>query len=163
MCGFFTVKAQLEITELMPSNSSTLYADGDYHGNVLKYDTQSTFSSTEAWEFSIADRQDPHSQVYVTLKPTLNGTHYNVKDDRVFFRFDERYNSGELDCKIVNSKGETIEPSIENTKEGEENSKSAGYNCYEIDLKPYQLNKGFYRLEVRNTKNVKYLLKLYVD
>jgi hypothetical protein len=147
-----------------PFDAPALESGKRYGWQVQKISNGNILSSTEGWEFSLAERPGPHSQVYVALKTVLDGTIYSVNDDRVFFRFDERYQSSGVNCRIVQSDGKIIEPSLENAmEEGNGESKSAGYNCYELDLKPYGLKKGYYTLEVRNEKNKKYLLKLYVD
>ena len=147
-----------------PFDAPVLVSGKRYGWQVQKISNGNIIASTEAWEFSLVERPGPHSQVYVALKTNLDGTIYSVKDDRVFFRFDERYQSSSVNCRIIQSDGKVIEPRLENNNEevaGE--SKSAGYNCYELDLKPYGLKKGYYTFEVRNEKNKKYLLKLYVD
>lgn len=147
-----------------PFDAPALVNGKRYGWQVQKISNGNIIASTEAWEFSLANRPGPHSQVYVALKTALDGTHYQVRDDRVFFRFDERYQSSGVNCRIVQSDGKVIEPQLENSNEEDANeSKSAGYNCYELDLKPYGLKKGYYTLEVRNEKNKKYLLKLYVE
>jgi len=146
-----------------PLDAKKLAFGKTYAWMVQKISNGNILASTEIWSFSLENKPNPKEHMYIALKTKLDGSVYYVQDDMVYFRFDERYKSSAVDCKIYNEKREVITPSLSNEQENEEDVKAAGYNSYEMDLKPYKLKKGYYTLEALNEKKEKYYLKFYVE
>lgn len=146
-----------------PFDAKNLEAGKRYGWQVQKISNGNVINKTEAWEFVIDEKVDPKDHMYVTLKRKLDGSYYRVQNDKIFFRFDERYKSQNVNCKIYNDKREEITPELSNIKDKKLNTKVSGYNAYELDLIDYNLKKGFYTLEVINVKKEKFQLKFYVE
>jgi hypothetical protein len=146
-----------------PQDAHGLEPGKRYGWHVQKISNGNVVARTEAWEFSIAKTVDNSKKVHVVIKKTLDGSVYMPQNDIIYFRFDERYVSTQLVCKIYNEKRELLIPTIENEQNNTENVKALGMNTFELDLNTYKLKKGYYILEVFNEKNEKYQLKFYVE
>lgn len=147
-----------------PFEARELVEGKKYAWQVQKISNGNIINKTEAWEFNIAKPTPVNENKYVALKKKLDAGFYLAENNKVYFKFDEQYSSGELKCYIFNSKHKLIKPSIEEDgSNGTVNSKVNGYNRYEINLTKLNLKKGYYTLEVFNEKNEKYLLKFYVE
>jgi hypothetical protein len=146
-----------------PFDAKPLEYGKRYAWQVQKIANGNIISTTEAWEFSLPKKNNPTDFKYVYLKEKIDGSIYNVQNDRIYFKYDERYVSTNLICKIISDKREEIKPEVEDVETSEEGVKQIGSNKYELDLKPYKLKKGYYILEVRDEKNSKYQLKFYID
>lgn len=136
-----------------------------YAWEVQKISSNHIVSKTETWKFSIIDEKPPEYDKYVSLSRTLNANFYTVREGKIFFRFDENYLSGKMECKLYNEKRELLKGLPENEKgehDYERRLKSSGYNRFEMDLNPFSLKNGYYLLEVRNEKNENFKLKFYV-
>lgn len=146
-----------------PLDAKTLEYGKRYAWQVQKMANGNIISTTEAWEFSLPKKEIPKDYKYVNVKSKLDGAVYNVVNDRIYFKYDERYVSSNLICKIISDKREEIKPEVEDVETNEEGLKHVGNNKYELDLKPYKLKKGYYTLEIRDEKKNKYLLKFLID
>ncbi len=133
-----------------------------YAWQVQKISRGSIVNKTEAWEFIMRPEEEIKEHMFTTLKRKLDGTFYHVYNDKIYFRFDERYATGNLNCRILNEKRQEIKPEMESTESHLSNQKSAGYNQFILDLLPFNLEKGFYILECLDEKSEKFLLKFYV-
>ncbi len=146
-----------------PVDAKPLENGKRYAWQVQKMANGQIISTTEVWEFSVADKKTPKDFKYVYVKDKLDGSVYSVVNDRIFFKYDERYNSNVMTCKIISDKRKVIQPETKGEEAVEENLMKVGNNKYELDLKPYKLKKGYYILEVYNEKKDKFQLKFYVD
>lgn len=143
--------------------------DGKRYGwQVQKISNGTVIDKTESWEFTLRKTTLKPDNKYATLKKKHDGTFYIAENDKIYFRFEESYVSGELKCRILDEKRNEIKPEVTNeksvqVKEGEVNIKSAGANYYQIDLNDLKLKPGYYELEVTNTKKEKYLLRFQIE
>lgn len=146
-----------------PADAKTLEQGKRYGWIVQKISQGNVIASTEAWEFTLSKEVKPKDHMYVDLKKKLDGSIYKVQNDRIFFKYNERYESKTLDCKIYSDSREEIKTETINEQSDSEGAKSVGYNSFELDLSPYKLKTGYYTLEVLNFKKEKFLLKFYVE
>ena len=145
-----------------PMDAKPLENGKRYAWQVQKMANGQIVTTTEVWEFSLADKKTPTDFRYVYVKDKLDGSVYNVVNDRIFFKYDERYNSSVMTCKIISDTRKVIEPETKGEEAEEQSLMQVGNNKYELDLKPYKLKKGYYILEVYNEKKDKFQLKFYV-
>lgn len=146
-----------------PLDAPTLEAGKKYAWQVEKVSNGNIIATTEVWEFRVEDKIQNTQMMYVELKKKLDGAIYVPQDDRIYFRYDERYKSDKLKCKIYSDDRKEITPDLTNEQNESTNAKSSGYNSYELDLKPYKLKKGYYTLEVLNEKNEVFKLKFVIE
>lgn len=146
-----------------PIDANPLEKGGRYAWQIQKMANGQIVSTTETWSFYVADKKIPTDFRYVYVRDKLDGSVYNVVNDRIFFKYDERYNSSEMTCKIISDKREVILPETKDEEAGKESLMQVGNNKYELDLKPYKLKKGYFILEVYNEKKDKFQLKFYVN
>lgn len=148
-----------------PYDAKELIEGGHYAWQVQKLANGIVTNKTEAWEFYMHKTPEEKIVKYVSLKKVLDGSYYFAGKNKIFFKFNEEYSSGKVECKIYNSKRELILPKTHNEsfKTAPANYKENGYNRYEIDLNELDIKKGFYTLEVRNEKNDLFLLTFYVQ
>jgi len=147
-----------------PFDAKTLEAGKRYGWQVQKISNGQVVATTEAWEFIMEKEELPTDHKYISLKRNLDGGYYRVQNDRIYFRFDERYQGNNLEVRIWDEKGTVIKPSVVNEgMEMSEYEKNKGYNRYELDLLPYKLKKGFYLLKVKNEKHQLNQLKFKVE
>lgn len=156
-----------------PFDAPKLEEGKKYAWKVQKIAKGNVVSQTETWEFNLAKEEKVKDLMFVALKRELDGSYYNVINDRIYFRFTEKYNLKNIKCSILNNKNEEIQPDLGKVKRLDEEIKSEkiaaeiiknkGFNQFELDLLPYNLKKGFYILKVANDKNEDYKLKFYVE
>ncbi len=148
-----------------PYDAKQLTEGKRYGWQVQKISNGTIIDKTEAWEFTLKNNILTPDNKYTTLKKKNDGSVYLAANDKIFFRFSESYSGGELTYRIINDKLEEIKPKIKNDKLVNENqeAKNNGANYYEIDLAPLKLKKGYYDLEVFNSKNELYVLKFKVE
>jgi hypothetical protein len=143
----YSVSARQFIKEKHYAWQIEAYAGGIYIGQ------------TEVWEFTFAKKvvNNPkpanYNQSYAVLKKNGNESYYLVINN-LKFKFDEEYNQGILDVKI-------LDPHQKEMKlEKEKYLKNMGSNKYEIDF--YNnldfISGNVYTLEVINAKNEKFKL-----
>jgi hypothetical protein len=146
-----------------PADATKLKPGKKYAWMVQKISNGNILASTDVWEFKMSENTNVSDHVYIDLKTKLDGSIYTVQDDRIYFKYDERYQSKTLNAKIYSDAREEIKVQSKNEQSAQVSSKTMGYNSYELDLKPYKLKKGYYTLEVLNEKHQKFMLKFYVD
>ena len=146
-----------------PMDAKPLEKGKRYAWQVQKMANGQIVTTTEVWEFTVADKKIPTDFRYVYVRDKLDGSVYNVINDRIFFKYDERYNSNVMTCKIISDERKVIEPETKGEEAEKESLMQVGNNKYELDLKPYKLKKGYYILEVYNQKKDKFQLKFYID
>ena len=148
-----------------PYEAKPLQVGKRYAWQVTKIGNGTILNRTETWEFKIAKGiADPETR-YFALKKELDGGFYTLKSHLLFFKFQEEYGDGQLECFIYNELNEPVKVNAtsELEKKGQINYKQHGLNAYEIDLDDYKLNKGFYLLQVRNNKSEVFVLKFYIE
>ncbi|MFN3342288.1 MAG: hypothetical protein ACK40M_06295 [Flavobacteriales bacterium] len=143
--------------------------DGKRYGwQVQKISNGTVIDKTEAWEFTLRKSVLKPDNKYSTLKKKHDGSFYVAQNDKIFFRFEESYVSGELKCRILDEKRNEIKPEVTNEKSvlvqtNGVNVKSTGANYYEIDLQELKLKPGYYELEVINAKKEKFVLRFQIE
>lgn len=146
-----------------PLDAKQLETGKNYAWQVEKVSNGNIIANTEVWEFTIEEKAKPSNIMYVELNTKLDGSIYVPQDDRIYFRYDERYQSTSLKCKIYSDRQDEIVLETENEQRNSVNAISTGYNSYELDLKPYKLKKGYYTLKVENEKGELYMIKFVVE
>ncbi len=145
-----------------PFDAKELEKGKNYAWQVQKLSRGTIVNKTEAWEFTLKPDPEVHEHMFTTLKTSLDASFYHVYNDKIYFRYDEKYKGGDIQIRILNERRHEIKPTLESTDGAAQNMKSAGYNQYILDLEPYNLERGFYIMECRNEKKEVYLLKFYV-
>ncbi|MEY4573767.1 MAG: hypothetical protein RLZ10_3073 [Bacteroidota bacterium] len=151
-----------------PIDATPLEEGKRYGWQVQKMSNGTVINKTESWEFTINKKIEPTENKYAVLKKKLDGGFYTAENNKVFFRFNESYISGDLTCRILDESRNPVKPLVKNETDKKEaservNIKTNGVNLFEIDLTELDIKKGYYQLEVKNSKKEKYLLKIYVD
>lgn len=147
-----------------PVDAEALISGRSYAWQITKTVAGSVIDETEAWKFTVFQEPIPQPAKYVMIDHAKGASFYRPVDDRIYFRFDEPYNSGQLACSIIKSNGLIIEPAIFNDSDKESKPlKAQGINEYELDLLPYDLDKGTYTLKVQNEKGHFYYLKFLIE
>lgn len=116
---------------------------------------------TEPWRFCVRANQVLVPEKYVLLRQDGGKGVYQVVDGYIYFRTDERYATRAITCTILTAEGERLEPEVvrENAGEKAPGARTVGVNLYELDLMPYHLKQGHYRLEVLEPHGVRYALQ----
>lgn len=147
-----------------PADAPDLIPGNRYGWQVQRISNEFIIERTEAWSFTYLKPKLPVEKRYVKLKRSLDSGFYTVTDEKVFFRFDEKYHSSQIACVIKSFGAETQLANSENTiYQDEVNYKENGYNAFELDLEPLNLKPGFYILEVNNEKDQTFKLKLLIE
>lgn len=144
-----------------------------YGWEVQKISNGNIIAQTEAWEFVIQPEKVITYNKYAVLKKTLDGGFYTAENNKLFFRFEEEYNSSSpaLHCVIYDWQRKPIEPKAKNEVKKETSSSSGnaiinvkvtGLNRFELNLDDLDIKKGYYTLEVKNEKGELFILKFYV-
>jgi hypothetical protein len=148
--------------------------EGKHYGwKIQKIANGSVVNETESWKFSIKEEVKPTDFMFATLKKELDGSFYRITNDRIYFKFQEKYQPKSIHCKIFDEKNKEILPQlnkvensegdVESVAAGEMDIKKPGHNQFELDLQPYQLKSGYYILEVLNEKKERFKLKFHVE
>jgi hypothetical protein len=148
-----------------PYEAKPLMKGKKYAWNVTKIGNGTVLNRTETWEFKILGTETKQDGSYFMLRKQLDGSYYKPESNKLLFKFDEEYKAGLVSCIIYNDAREIISVKANNRSEKREiaNYKQLGLNQYEIDLEDYDVSKGFYILEVKNSKNEVFVLKFYID
>lgn len=148
-----------------PMDAKTLESGKRYGWQVQKMANDIVLNKTEAWEFTLRVDKPVKDNKYSVLRKTLDAGYYKVENNKIFFRFDEEYATGNISSVIYNSQRQAVKPVVktDEIKNGAYNIKQNGYNRYEINLDKLNMMSGFYTLEVNNEKGELFLLKFYVE
>lgn len=148
-----------------PYEAKALIKGKKYAWQVTKIGNGTVLNKTETWEFKIAGMEAKPETSYAALRKELDGTFYKPENNKLFFKFDEEYEAGVVSCIIYSDKKEPVSAKATNQSEKKNtpNYKRIGSNEYAIDLDDYNIEKGFYTMEVRNSKNELFILKFYID
>ncbi|MGE0567816.1 MAG: hypothetical protein AB7O73_07695 [Bacteroidia bacterium] len=95
----------------------------------------------------------PYINPYAVLKKEYDGGYYIISNDKIRFKYDGEYNDGNLQYQILDGENNIISgpPSL---------LKKLGDNRYYFSVASLNLSSGFYKLEVINEKNEKFVLKM---
>ena len=132
---------------------------------------------SEAWKFTIHKDTTEQPLKYVELKKDFDGTYYLAHEGKIYFAIDEPYaaNYNFPKYKLSDSHGNNYmqNPHYEATSEEDAGNqqndssqaataemKRTGYNRYELNLKPLNLDPGIYNLIVWNSKGEQFKLKI---
>jgi len=113
---------------------------------------------SEPWSFCVRLQPQPDEEKYVLLRTDGKRSVYQVTNDRLFFRTDERYANSDLHCRILNARQEPLLPVVKRDQTSSSPDapnaapKNVGANLYELDLGPYGLDDGSYDLIVSDEK-----------
>ncbi|MFI5136688.1 MAG: hypothetical protein ACHQIM_02595 [Sphingobacteriales bacterium] len=150
-----------------PYDAPSLVVGERYGWQVQKISNEVIVNKTEAWDFVLRPPLSSNDNKYAMLKTKLDAGYYLSKNEKIYFRFEERYQAGAgLSSVIYDPKMKILRPNAKNEKSpGQEqyNIKTHGDNQYEIDLSQFKLKKGYYFLEVKNEKKETFMLKFYVE
>ena len=153
-----------------PVEANMLQAGKRYGWQVQKLSNDVIINKSEAWEFIIEPERIIKQNKYAVMKKTVDGGFYTAENNKLFFRFEEEYNtSKDVKCVIYDSKMQTVKPKVKNDNEqtgGNSSSismKNNGYNSFEINIDELDINTGYHTLEVKNEKGETFLLKFYVQ
>lgn len=148
-----------------PIDAKELIPGHRYAWQVQKLNNGIIVEKTEAWEFKIKAPEPVKENKYAVVKKTLDGTIYTAESNKIFFRFDEAYNSKQMSYRIIedNQKAITEQQSADNNGRIKLESVKAGYNTYSIDLNNYKIPNGIYLLEITNEKKEIFKLKFSIE
>jgi hypothetical protein len=148
-----------------PYEAKPLEKGKRYAWQVAKLGNGTVLNLTETWEFKIEGMDSKTNANYASLRKQLDGGFYTPQNNKLFFKFEEEYVDGIIFCAIYNDKREFVRAKAINQaeKKDQPNFKRHGVNEYEIDLDDYAITKGFYTLEIKNSKNELFLLKFYIQ
>ena len=150
---------------IYPASSKTLLPGHRYGWQVQVITNGVITNQTEAWEFTPRMTSIATDNKYAVLKRTADGSFYTIENNKIFFKFNEAYAAGNLNCKIIDSKLKEVKMKLTNAsaKPGAGISlKSKGYNRFEIDLDEFDVEPGRYTLLVKNEKGEKYVLNFLI-
>ncbi len=132
---------------------------GEHYGwQVQKISNGTIINQTEAWEFVVPKDELPEDHLYVQLKSKPDGRFYSVRNDRIYFRYDEKYHVADLTITIIDDVGKEIPVNQQDLRNDSPNNGDSGYNRYCLDISRLKLKTGYYTLSVRNGKKETYQL-----
>jgi hypothetical protein len=153
---------------LYPIDAKELEVGKKYAWQVQKLNNGTIVNKTEAWEFKLKAPETVRENKYAVLKKQLDADFYTV-DRYLYFTYDENYDPAVTKIQIIDSKRKAVDPKIKNdlnpngTSSNPINVNKMGDNRFSIDMNLLNVSKGYYTLEVTNSKNELYLLKFYVQ
>jgi len=148
-----------------PYDAKELIAGKRYGWQIQKMANGVIINKTEAWEFIIRKKPEERELKYVALKQTVDANFYTAYNGKIYFKFNEVYNSsGNIDVLITADDGKqfpvTIAKDGKNTKTSSNSKvKVMGDNRFILDLNSESLKPGFYTMQIRNEKKEIYYLK----
>jgi hypothetical protein len=144
-----------------PAGAPDLQRGRCYAWQVEAWKNNVLVTRTEPWRFCVRANQVLVPEKYVLLRQDGGKGAYQVVDGFIYFRTDERYATKDITCAILAANGERVEPEVirENAGEKASGARSVGVNLYELDLMPYRLKQGNYRLEVLEPNGVRFALQ----
>jgi hypothetical protein len=145
-----------------PANAVKLEYNKQYAWQVAAKTSDYFIGETEVFAFTPVLKNEKKmitSGIYGVLSRSLDAGYYTAVDKKVYFAYQEEYQSDILNFKILNDMAEDIRLGCSLTVK-----KEPGDNHFMLDLSYCSgVSKGFYTLEVWNEKNELYKLKFKVD
>lgn len=121
---------------------------------------------SEPREFSLIEKIDKDTIYYAKPIKELNANYVSLKNGELRFTFESEYLQGILDYQILNEKKEKQEATVQRVDEKGNLSDVAlvmkGENKYVLSFK-IPPPAGFYVLELKDLKGIKYYLKIKLD
>jgi len=117
---------------------------------------------TEVWTFSIRKTTPEPDIRYLTLSKKLDAGFFTVKNNKLYFRLDDEYQTAQLKYAILDENNHSMDvtPINESTEAAKSSISFHGYNRYLLNLGDYHLKSDvIYTLKVVTQKNEVYLLK----
>jgi hypothetical protein len=150
---------------IYPFDASALIKGNSYAWQVQKITNGVATKFSEAWQFTIKKDVQMKADGYATLTKKLNASYYTIKNDTLYFRFDENYKGGDFTCNIYNWNREKITPIAVNSEQNiSVSAKKLGFNYFQISLSDLpNLSSGYYTLEVKDERNELFMLKFYIE
>lgn len=149
-----------------PYDGKELKEGQRYAWQVQKITNGLVSNKTEAWEFVIRREPVEKDIKYVALRQTVSADYYKAVNGRVYFKFNEEYNSrGTLMARITSDKGKGYAVEVlkdEKDKPALSTIKSTGDNRFVLDLDKQHIKPGYYTMEIRNEKKETFYLKFYL-
>jgi len=99
----------------------------------------------------------PNALNYAVLHHKLNGGYYHIKNNTLYFKYNDQYNTGTLNYGLYDEKRNLVSPCTNLIR-------YLGDNRFKLDLTQCSGStslSGFYTLEVTNEKNEKSYLKIF--
>ena len=149
-----------------PYDAKELREGMRYAWQVQKIANGIISNKTEAWEFIIRKKPSETDVKYVALRQTMGSDYYKAVNGRVYFKFNEEYNSkGTIRASITSDKGKEFLVEIlkdEKNKPAVSTVKTTGDNRFVLDLDKEQIKPGHYTMLIRNEKKETFYLKFYL-
>ncbi|TAH42093.1 MAG: hypothetical protein EYC69_06525 [Bacteroidetes bacterium] len=148
-----------------PIDAISLKEGSRYAWEVQKVNRNNIIQRTDPWVFQLKSHENQKDIKYAVLSKQVDGGYYTVRNNRLYFRFDDYYSGEKLNCTIYDKTNKPVSVSPSNEKFGKEGKGMLehGYNRFIIELEKYGLGKGIFLLEVRNSKNELFKLKFKLD
>jgi len=102
----------------------------------------------------------PPQDIHAHLKYELDGYYHIMKGGKLLFVYDNEYNTHDLEYKIYNIDNDVVRTNLDYSPVTMTN----GLNYVSIDVKGSNcINKGFFYMEVTNSKKEKFYLRFFND
>ena len=141
--------------------SALALEDGQtYAWQVQQYNGGKVVNTTDVWKFTINTIPDKKDIKYVHVQKGENPNFIPVFE-KLFIRFDDGYNQGEIDYTLLSRDGQPLELGLK-SEDLSGQALSNGFNTYEIDVTEFALPSGYYTVVLTNSKKEKFQLKIQV-
>ena len=149
---------------LYPSETRPLTPGKRYAWQVIAYSDDAVAGYSEEWSFVVREGNKledppPITPVFLHLSESPRSLTYQINEPALLFRYSEEYGnrSNELSYRLIREKDNKV------VKNGEANPfiVNNGYNTFSVALNG--IEKGLYRLIVRNDKNKRYYLRFRLE
>lgn len=157
------IENQIGTQLLYPIDAPELKYNQWYAWQVQRIEGNHLADKSEAWKF-ILYKPEPKKIKFLHLQHKMDATIHIINDQKLYVKFDEKYQTENLQISILNSSKEVVQTNnakkVFNSEkfDGALNAKKIGTNFYEISVG--MLNKEeVYELITYNEKGKKYQLK----
>lgn len=147
---------------MYPLNAPSLEDGSTYVWQVKRLFQGEVLETTEVWEFTMLEMEDPRDIKYVDVTASKSADIVEVFQS-FFFRFDEKYNDAELHVLIQDIEGKIILPETTNDNENTVTAKKNGFNGYRLNLNQLGLKGGYYNLVLTNAKGRQYIIRIHYN
>lgn len=146
---------------IYPEGAPSLLPGTSYAWQIERSVGGIVIDRTEPWVFHVRKNVLPPENKYVDLLRASPNTVYEVRDKKIFFRYDRAYAGTGLNCAIHDERGamQVAAPLVDGQGSG---PTSKGLGLYMLDLRPYGLRQGYYQLVVTDEKEGVYTLKFHL-
>jgi hypothetical protein len=148
-----------------PTSAQPLKQGSQYAWKVQRLSMENVVAETDSWSFTIKNSAPEIATAYAQFK--AYGTPYThmMNSDKLYFKFDEEYLSGEFKLFLNGKDGKPLEvlATLVYTADAGTDKAKAGHNHFVADLSGLSLPSGVYDVYTVNRKNEKARLKIYVQ